>query len=465
MVEFLLAVVAALLLASLVTVAFLFQALRASRTQTNETQAQLADRETAIEAYLDTLDDEKSKRAELEKQLAVAKQAEADFADRMTQSEARFAVALRESKESAHAAFKALASDALKQTTDQFLQLAEEKLAGEKKNATAQLDQRKVEIAALVKPIAEKLEQANRMVGDLDKSRREDHGRLREQLAAMLTDQRQLRAETANLVKALRRPEVRGQWGELQLRRVAELAGMADHCDFTEQTGVSATLDSGALRPDMIVSLPGGREIVVDAKTPIAAFIDAAESTEDEQREANLTRHVKHIEDKVSELSSKRYQDHFHAADFVVLFIPGESFLYAAAQRKPDLIESALSKQVVIATPTTLISLLKVVALGWREERLAENARRIQELGVELHKRVATATSHLNNLGKAVGKTVEHYNKFVTSFESRVVTQAKRFEELDAGSPGKELPSAGEITIVESAPREPRLMADSAEQG
>ncbi|MEM1446799.1 MAG: DNA recombination protein RmuC [Planctomycetota bacterium] len=463
MVEVLLAVTAALLLAALVAVAFLFQSLRAARTQTADAQRQLADREAAIEGYLDTIDDEKTQRAELEKQLAVAKQAEADFADRLKQSEERFAIALRESKESAHTAFEALAGKTLKQTTDEFLKLAEQKLAVKNKEGDAQLDQRKTEIAALVKPIAEKLHEANRAIGELEKSRQEAYGGLREQLGAMLQDQKQLRAETANLVKALRRPEVRGQWGELQLRRVAELAGMADHCDFTEQITISGGVDSGALRPDMIVSLPGGREIVVDAKTPITAFIDAAESTEDADREANLTRHVRHIEDKVAELSSKRYQDHFHAADFVVLFIPGESFLYAAAQRKPDLIETALSKQVVIATPTTLISLLKVVALGWREERLAENARRIQELGVELHKRVATATAHLSNLGKAVGKTVEHYNKFVTSFESRVVTQAKRFEELDAGSPGKELPNTGEITIVESAPREPRLIGEAEE--
>ncbi|MEM9752199.1 MAG: DNA recombination protein RmuC [Planctomycetota bacterium] len=459
MTELLLAIAAALLLAALVAVGFLLIALRAARGEATTVQDKLNDREAAIEAYLDTLDGEKTQRAELEKQLAVAQQAEADFADRLKQSEERFAVALRESKEAAHAAFEALAGKTLKQTTDEFLKLAEQKLAVKNKEGDAQLDQRKTEIAALVKPIAEKLHEANRAIGELEKSRQEAYGGLREQLGAMLQDQKQLRAETANLVKALRRPEVRGQWGELQLRRVAELSGMADHCDFTEQIAV----ESGALRPDMVVSLPGGREIVVDAKTPITAFIDAAESTEDADREANLTRHVRHIEDKVAELSSKRYQDHFHAADFVVLFIPGESFLYAAAQRKPDLIETALAKQVVIATPTTLISLLKVVALGWREERLAENARRIQELGVELHKRVATATAHLSNLGKAVGKTVEHYNKFVTSFESRVVTQAKRFEELDAGAPGKQLPNTGEITIVETAPREPRLIAETEE--
>ncbi len=464
MLELLLAVAAALLLAALVAVAFLVHALRAARTQHAQARQHLADREAAVESYLDTLDRERTARSEAEKRLAVAQHAQADFADRMKQSEERFALALRESKESAAAAFKALAGDALKQTTDQFLKLAEEKLAGEKKDASAQLEQRKTEIAALVKPIAEKLHEANQAIGQLEKSRQEAYGGLREQLGAMLTDQRQLRAETANLVKALRRPEVRGQWGELQLRRVAELAGMANHCDFTEQTTISATADAGALRPDMVVSLPGGRQIVVDAKTPITAFIDAAESTEDADRDAHLGRHLKHIEDKVSELGAKRYQDHFDSADFVVLFIPGESFLYAAAQRKPDLIEQALMRNVVIATPTTLISLLKVVALGWKEERLADNARKIQALGEELHKRISTATAHLNNLGRAVGKTVEHYNKFVTSFESRVVTQAKRFEELDAGSPGNTLPAAGEITIIESAPREPRLIGEAEQE-
>ncbi len=341
-----------------------------------------------------------------------------------------------------------LARKSLEDSNRQFLELAKKTFEGEKKDVDAQLRQRQVAVEALVKPIQDKLQQATLAIHEVEKNRKEAYGGLKQQLVAMVSDQKQLRDETANLVKALRRPEVRGQWGEMQLRRVAELAGMAAHCDFTEQSSV----ESGALRPDMVVDLPGGRQIVVDAKTPITAYIDAAEATEDVDRDAGLTRHVRHIEDKVAELSSKRYQDHFASADFVVLFIPGESFLYAAASRKPGLIESAMNRNVVIATPTTLISLLKVVALGWREEQLADNAKKIQDLGQELHKRVATLTRHLDNLGKAVGKTVEHYNKFVGSYESQVMVQARKFQELGADSP-KELPAEGELPAVEIAPR------------
>lgn len=351
-----------------------------------------------------------------------------------------------------------LATKSLNESNKQFLELAKKTFESEKKDADASLKERQVAIETLVKPIQEKLQQTTLAINEIEKNRKEAYGGLRQHLVAMVTDQKQLRDETANLVKALRRPEVRGQWGEMQLRRVAELAGMAAHCDFTEQTHVSTEGTSGGgLRPDMVVTLPGGRQIVVDAKTPITAYIDAAESTEDADRDHNLGRHVKHIEDKVAELSSKRYQDHFKTADFVVLFIPGESFLYAAASRKPELIENAMNRNVVIATPTTLISLLKVVALGWREEQLADNAKKIQDLGQELHKRVATLTRHLDNLGKAVGKTVEHYNKFVGSYESQVMVQTRKFQELGADSP-KELPAEGELTQVEIIPRELRAI-------
>ncbi|MEM8738996.1 MAG: DNA recombination protein RmuC [Planctomycetota bacterium] len=352
-----------------------------------------------------------------------------------------------------------LATRSLTESNKQFLELAKKTFESEKKDADASLKQRQVAIETLVKPIQDKLEKTTLAIGEIEKSRKEAYGGLRQQLVAMVSDQKQLRDETANLVKALRRPEVRGQWGEMQLRRVAELAGMAAHCDFTEQTSVASS-GGGALRPDMVVDLPGGRQIVVDAKTPITAYIDAAEATDATDRDTNLGRHVKHIEDKVAELSSKRYQDHFATADFVVLFIPGEAFLYAAASRKPELIESAMNRNVVIATPTTLISLLKVVAMGWREEQLADNAKKIKDLGQELHKRVGTLTQHLDNLGKAVGKTVEHYNKFVGSYESQVMVQTRKFQELGADSP-KELPAEGELSQVEAAPRELRVAQDT----
>lgn len=424
--ELTLAVVGVLLLVALAVCALLWRSRAALTTQ-------LQDAETQNDALRET-------NRQLGTDIAVAKESQAGIKQQFDQARAQL-----------QDAFKSLSADALEKANQQFLQLAEQKFKGEQKDAAAQLDQRKLAIESLVKPINEKLEKTTAAISEIEKSRKEAYGGLKQQLVAMVGDQKQLRNETANLVKALKRPEVRGQWGEMQLRRVAELAGMAAHCDFTEQT----TVDGGALRPDMVVTLPGGREIVVDAKTPITAYIDAAESTDDGQRDTNLTRHVRHIEDKVAELSSKRYQDHFATADFVVLFIPGESFLYAAASRKPDLIENAMNRNVVIATPTTLISLLKVVALGWREEQLADNAKKIKDLGQELHKRVATLTRHLDNLGKAVGKTVEHYNKFVGSYESQVMVQTRKFQELGADSP-KELPAEGELPQIEIVPRELR---------
>ncbi len=454
MIEIVLAIVSVLLLAVSVLAGVLYRLFHTAR-------ATITLREQAIEGYADQIELDQRKLADFDKQLAVAKQTEADFEQRLKENETRFHEAIKKTDALSQQSFKALAGDTLKQATDQFLKLAEQNFATKQKGAAAELDQRKTAIEALIKPINEKLRDATRALTDIEKSRKQAYGSLTQQLGSMLDDQKNLRDETANLVKALRRPEVRGQWGEMQLRRVAELAGMVSHCDFIEQAHV--TTDAGGLRPDMLVKLPGGREIVVDAKAPIAAFIDAAEATGDDTREAAMLRHVRHIEEKVAELSSKRYQDHFHTADFVVLFIPGESFLYAAAQRKPGLIENAMKRNVVIATPTTLVSLLKVVALGWREEQVADNAKKICDIGQELHKRVATATAHLSNLGKAVGKTVEHYNKFVTSFESRVVTQARRFEDLGAAAPDKKLPAEGEITIVETMPRETKQIETADE--
>jgi DNA recombination protein RmuC len=411
-----------------------------------ESQRHRLDTELAVSKH--AIEDQANERAEYDKlrqeNTELVKQVERLTADRDALADLHKKIDTR---------LNDLASDSLEKSNKHFLELAKKTFEKEQGEAEAALKQREVAIDTMLKPIRETLSKTNSAVEELKASGKESFGGLRQQLITMLGDQKALRAETANLVKALRRPEVRGQWGEMQLRRVAELAGMAAHCDFTEQTHIEG--ESGGLRPDLVVSLPGGREIVVDAKTPITAFIDAAESESDSEREQNLIRHVKHIEDKVSQLSSKRYQDHFASADFVVLFIPGESFLYAAAQRKPDLIETAMNRNVVIATPTTLISLLKVVALGWREEQLADNAKKIRDLGQELHKRIATLTQHIENLGKAVGKTVEHYNKFVGSYDTQVLVQARRFQELGADSP-KELPADGEIKTIESTTREVR---------
>lgn len=376
----------------------------------------------------------------LETELAVSRAALAD-------TERRFDTAHDQLAE----AFRALSADALRASNEQFLQLAAATLHGERERADATLAQRQQAVAALVQPIHEKLAAATAAIETTERSRRQAYGGLRQQLSAMVAGQEQLRGETAGLSKALRRPEVRGRWGEMQLRRVAELAGMAEHCDFTQQASVSLA-DGGSLRPDMVVALPGGREIVVDAKTPMDAYLDAAEADDSAVRKERLGAHVRQIEAKITELSGKRYQDHFASADFVVLFIPGESFLYAAVERRPQLIDDALARGVVVATPTTLVALLKTVALGWREERLAENAVEIKALGEELHRRLGTLTRHLDRLGRSVGKTVEHYNRLVGSYESQVLTQARRFEGLGVDS-GRPLPAAGEVAPVDAGVR------------
>lgn len=359
---------------------------------------------------------------EFEKEIAVARQTQVGLEKQYTELEKR----QRE-------VFQALAGDVLKQSSEQFLQLAKKSLESEKKDATFELEKRKQAIQELVKPVREQLDKYQTQVNELEKARKEAYGSLKEQVTALTEGNQALRDQTQNLVSALRRPEVRGRWGEVQLRRVAELAGMIEYCDFDLQF----TMQSGEnrQRPDMIVRLPTERSIIVDAKTPIDAYLSAMEAEDASQREIHLDRHVRQIRDQVKSLSAKDYVSQFDATpDFVVLFIPGESFLQAAVQREPTLIEKAMTQGVVIATPSTLVALLKAVALGWREEKLAENARKISDLGRELHSRLSVALKHLSNLGKAVDKTVEHYNKLVGSMESQVYTQAKRFEELGANS-------------------------------
>jgi len=352
--------------------------------------------------------------------------------------------------------FTSLATKAIHETGErfqkQFFDLAKKTFEGEQKEASAALEQRKQAIEQMLKPIRESLERHAKAVTEIEKSREGAYHALRQQMTSMVEDQRRLRGETENLVKALRRPDVRGRWGEMQLRRVAELAGMIDYCDFTEQPSVGE--GESRQRPDMVVHLPAGREIVVDAKTPIEAFLSAIEATDDEERERQLDRHVRHIETQVQSLSSKGYQTQFaRTPDFVVLFIPGESFLEAAVRRKPELLEQAMNRNVLVATPSTLIGLLKAVASGWREQQLAENARRISKLGQELHERVATLTEHLQKLGGSLHTTLKHYNTLVGSYESRVLVSARRFKELGADS-SKELPAEGEVDRVETTPRE-----------
>ena len=363
-----------------------------------------------------------------------------------------------EAQNQARQAFESLAGKVLKSSNEQFLTLARKAFDGEQQEATAELDKRKIAIENLVKPINEKLIKFSESVQKIEHERKEDHGGLRQQMSSLLQSQQDLRSETANLVKALRRPEVRGRWGEIQLKRVVELAGMIDHCDFHEQVHTGS--HDRNLRPDMVVHLPGKGSIVVDAGTQLDAYLSALEVEDEQHRQECLDNHVRHIETKVNRLAAKAYVDQFERAPaFVVLFIPGESFLQAAAQRKPQIIETAWNRNVLIATPTTLISLLKAVALGWQEQRLADSARGIGELGKELHARISIVAAHVNRLGNNLDQAVQSYNRFVASFESRVVTSARKLKDLGADSP-KELPAEGGIKTIEVHSRELKSSTD-----
>jgi DNA recombination protein RmuC len=325
--------------------------------------------------------------------------------------------------------FSALASQALRHNSEEFLRLAKEHLKTVQVQASADLSQKEKAIEGLVKPIRETLEKTEAQIRAMEQAREKAFGSLSQHLQLMAEGQQRLQSETHNLVRALSRPTVRGQWGEMTLKRLAELAGMVEHCDFQEQT--HRATENGAMRPDMIVRMPDARELVVDAKTPLDAYLAAAEAPDDRQREQHLKTHARKVRERMRELSSKAYWTQFkESPDFVILFIPGDQFLSAALEHDPALLEDALSNRVILATPSSLVALLRAVAYGWRQQAVAENAEKIRELGEELYKRLATFTEHLARLGKTLGTSVDHYNKAVGSLERNVMPGARRFPEL-----------------------------------
>jgi DNA recombination protein RmuC len=333
--------------------------------------------------------------------------------------------------------FKALAGDALNASTGQFLKLAAERFAHLQTGASADLEQRRTAIESLVKPVAESLGKVEKQIGEIEKNRVGSYENLLAVVNNLQSTQQDLRRETGNLVGALRRPNVRGRWGELQLRRVVELSGMLDRVDFQEQVNVAS--EDGALRPDLIVRLPGGKSIIVDAKAPLAAYLDSLEMADDDARARKLEDHAKQIRDHIQKLSAKSYWAEFDTPEFVVLFIPGEAFYSAALEQDATLIESGIDRKVILATPTTLIALLKTVAYGWRQESLANDAREIAALGRDLYERLATMASHWNKMGKGLSTAMVAYNEAVGSLESRVLPAARKFRDLNVAAEGKEI--------------------------
>ena len=365
------------------------------------------------------------KQAALKTELAIV---QAELKSQLTLTESR-QQALQEAETRLAGVFTELAGKQFTEHSENFLRLAKKSLGKHRERAKSDLSAKEQAIEQLVKPIRDALEKTHQQISEIEKTRHEAFGGIRQQLKSMAEGQEALQGETRNLVSALRRPEVRGQWGELTLRRVVELAGMVSHCDFIEQAHTET--DAGPIRPDMIVRLPEQGTIIIDAKTPLDAYLTAVEAADDQAKKVALQRHARKVAERVRELASKAYWAQFdNSPQFVVLFIPGDQFLSAAMDENPTLMEEALRQQIIIATPSNLIALLKTVAYQWRQDQLAENAEQIKRLAQDLHDRLGTFTGHLAKLGKHLEGSVKAYNSAVGSMERKVLPGARKFVEL-----------------------------------
>jgi DNA recombination protein RmuC len=395
----------------------------------------------AQKAYLTRLlDDQKTlveARGRLESALELERKTSTEKMELLVQAEAQL-----------QNSFKALAADALKNNNLSFLQIAQETLKRFQSEAKNDLDVRQKAVADLVAPVSESLKNMDAQIQNMEKERVDAYSGLRQQVQSLLTTQKELQSETGNLVRALRTPNVRGRWGEIQLRRVVEIAGMLPYCDFAEQETIIG--DSGRLRPDLVVKLPGGKNVVVDAKTPLQAFLDAFETTDEATRRACLENHARQVRDHINILSGKKYWEQFDSTpEFVVMFLPGETFFSAALEQDTGLIEHGVLNRVIPASPTTLIALLKAINYGWNQEKLARNAQQISVLGKELHERLRKLAGHITGVGTNLDRAVEAYNQAVGSLENRVLVSARKFSELGA-SVAEDIP---ELEPIETTAR------------
>ncbi|MDE0306733.1 MAG: DNA recombination protein RmuC [Albidovulum sp.] len=342
--------------------------------------------------------------------------------------------------------FTILAGEALGKNSENFMQLVTERFEKHKEMANEDLAKRQKEIETLVKPLSENLSKFELKVGEIEKARVGAYEAVSEQIKILAEGQSGLKSETTRLVQALRQPKTRGRWGEYQLRNVLEMAGMTEHVDFVEQPTIAG--DDYQLRPDVIIRVPGGKSVIVDAKTPLEAYLTAIETTEEDARERLYSNHARQVRDHVRALASKEYWKSLpETPDFVVMFVPGETFYSAAMESSPDLFENAVRQRVLICTPTSLIALIKAIAYGWQQEKLAENAQAIESLGRDLFERIRTFGEHMDRLGRSLKQVIVHYNKGVGSLEGRVLPAARRFETLGVAASGDSIPVIEQMDI------------------
>ena len=410
---------------------------RAAEGVRDELRQQLAANDRQLDGVRAALDAESRARTEAETRLEQVRESLRDQQRLVEETTARLTDT-----------FRALSADALKSNNQSFLDLAKQSFASIVAETKGDVGKRQEAIDALIRPIQDTLKRYEQQVVAMEETRQRTFGGLEEQLKQLSASQGQLQRETGNLVKALRRPDVRGRWGEMTLHRVVELAGMSAHCDYEPQ--VTVTGDDGRVRPDLLVRLPNTRTIVVDSKVPLDAYLDAIEANDEDTRRAALQRHAQQLRTHMTQLAAKSYWEQFpQTPEFVVMFVPGEALFAAAIDADRTLLEDGMARQVVLATPTTLIAVLKAVAYGWRQEQIAENAQAISELGRQLYDRVRTLADHVEDVGKSLGRAVAAYNRAVGSMETRVFPSARRFKELGAAT-GEDIPT---VEPVEQAPR------------
>ena len=413
----------------------------------------------AVRPRLRSLSAEAARAGELDRELVRAR---ADVERERAVAHERLA-AVTDAQERLSVSFKALSAEALQSGMAQLSEVARAQLREVQAEAKGDLDKRQQAVEQLVAPLREQLGRVDTQLLRLDQERRESRGRLETQLKTLAETGERLRTETGALVTALRKPNARGQWGQMQLRNVVELAGMVQYCDFAEQSAVAG--DESALRPDLVVSLPGGKHVVVDAKAPLQGVLDAYQARDEEERQRHLRDHARLLRRHVKALADKAYWAGLDSTpDVVVMFLPGEHLYGAALEADPTLIEDAMARRVLIATPTTLLAMLRAIAYGWQQERVAESAQAISDLGRELHGRLVKLSGLLGTLGTRLNSTVRAYNEAVGSYEARVLPAARRFEDHGSAAGGRDLPELEQVTISARTVHAPELAGDAADR-